>query len=255
MSTRNFVYTDISAITVRGLGSGRLSVRQSADGGIAGSVTSFDENLLDRVGLDESDGRLRIDFPHQLFANVDATVELEVPEGIAFEASTGSADVQAEVALGATRITTGSGEVALDAVGDVQVTTGSGDVSISAITGTAGQVNSGSGDISIGANEAALQAKSASGDVSVGQLTGALRANTASGDINVGRTTGSIESRSASGDINVAVADSLPAWLELSSVSGEVMIGLDATNQPEEGEAYVSIRANTASGDISISRA
>lgn len=253
MSTRNFYYDGVGAIAVRGLGSGELRVRPSGDHSLTGTVTSDDDDYLDQISLTESDGRVQISFPHHHDGN--AELELLVPEGIALEATTGSADVSAEVRLGAARITTGSGDISLDSVADVQATTGSGDISIQTVTGNAGQVNSGSGDISIGGTGAAVQARSASGDVSIGELTGALRVNTASGDINVGRTTGSVEGRSASGDINVAVADSLPAWLQLSSVSGEVLIGLDAAEQPEEGEPYVSIRANTASGDISISRA
>lgn len=253
MSTRNFHYNGVEAIAVRGLGSGEIRVQPSGDDSVTGTVTSDNDRYLDEISLSESNGRVRFDFPQHVDGN--AVLELQVPEGIAFEATTGSADVSAEVALGATRITTGSGDVSLDSVTDVQINTGSGDVSISNVTGSAGQVNSGSGDISVGGTGAALQARSASGDVSIGELTGALRANTASGDINVGRATGSVEGRSSSGDINVAVADSLPAWLDLRSVSGEVMIGLDASNQPEDGEPYVTIRANTASGDISVSRA
>lgn len=253
MSTRNFYYDNIEAISVRGLGSGELRLLAGSDRSVNGQVESSDDNLLDRIYLSEVDGRLRVDFPQN--ARADVNLEITVPKGIAFEATTGSADVSAEVSLGATRITTGSGDITLDAVSDVQLTTGSGDISIQTVAGTAGQITSGSGDISIGGTSAAVQARSASGDVSIGELTGALRVNTASGDINVGRTTGSVEGRSSSGDINVAVADPLPAWLDLRSASGEVLIGLDASNQPDDGDPYVSIRANTASGDISISRA
>ncbi|GAB3916383.1 hypothetical protein GCM10011575_24420 [Microlunatus endophyticus] len=254
MSTRNFVYTGIIGIIVRNLGSGEIRLHESSDGGVSGAVTSHNEDFLDRIGLSEDGGRLVISFPRS-FNDADADLHLSVPDGIDFEATTGSAEVSAEVGLSATKITTGSGDVSLDSVNDVQVTTGSGDVSIQTINGTAGQVTSGSGDISIGGAASALQAKSASGDVSIGELTGALRVNTASGDVNVGRTVGSVEGRSASGDINIAVGDDLPTWLELSSVSGEVLIGLDATDRPAEGDPFVSIRATTASGDISISRA
>jgi len=254
MSTRNFVYTGIIGIVVRNLGSGEIRIQESGDGGVSGSVTSANEDFLDRVALSEHEGRLDISFPRS-FNDADADLHLSVPDGIDFEATTGSADVTAEVGLSATKITTGSGDVTLDSVNDVRVTTGSGDISIQTINGTAGQVTSGSGDISVGGATGALQTRSASGDVSIGELTGALRVNTASGDVNVGRTVGPIEGRSASGDINIAVADQLPTWLELSSVSGEVMIGLEATERPAEGEPFVSIRANTASGDISISRA
>ena len=47
----------------------------------------------------------------------------------------------------------------------------------------------------------------------------------------------------------------LPAWLDLSSVSGDIRIGLDSTTQPEPGEPYITVRARTASGDIAIHRA
>jgi hypothetical protein len=252
MSTRNFLFTDITAVAVRNLGSGEVRLTESTDDTVRG-VVETDESILDRIELTEADGRLLVAFPQNHHHEVN--LEIAMPAGLAFEASTGSADVSAEVGLAATRITTGSGDVSLDSVTDVQITTGSGDISIQTVTGSAGQITSGSGDISIGGTGAAVQARSASGDVSIGELTGALRANTASGDINVGRTTGSVEGRSSSGDINVAVADSLPAWLDLKSVSGEVLIGLEAGNQPEDGDPYVSIRANTASGDISVSRA
>ena len=51
------------------------------------------------------------------------------------------------------------------------------------------------------------------------------------------------------------MADGLPAWLDLDSASGEVRIALESTHQPPPGEAYVSVRATTASGDIAVYRA
>lgn len=253
MSTRNFYYDNADTIAIRGLGSGEIRVRQSDDGSISGTVNSDNDGYLDQISLGESDGRVQLVFPQHV--NGSADIEVLVPEGIGFEASTGSGDVSAEVALGPTRVTTGSGDIRLDAVTELQATTGSGDISVQTVDGSACQLTNGSGDISIGGTGAVVQARSASGDLSVGELRGALRANTASGDINVGRTTGSVEGRSASGDINVAVADSLPAWLDLNSINGEVIIGLDATDKPQDGQPYVSISATTASGDISISRA
>lgn len=253
MSTRNFYYDNVEAIAIRGLGSGEIRVRESNDRSVSGTVSSENDHYLDQISLDESDGRVQFVFPNHF--NGGAELEVEVPAGIVFEATTGSANVSAEVALGPTRITTGSGDIALDAVAELQATTGSGDISVQTIGGSAGQVNSGSGDISIGGTGAVVQAKSASGDLTVGELWGALRANTASGDISVGRTTGSVEGRSSSGDINIAIGDDLPAWLDVNTSSGEVLIGLDAGEQPEDGQPYASIRATTASGDISVSRA
>ena len=51
------------------------------------------------------------------------------------------------------------------------------------------------------------------------------------------------------------MADLLPAWLDLSSVSGDIRIALESTAPPEPGAAYVTIRARTASGDIAVYRA
>jgi DUF4097 and DUF4098 domain-containing protein YvlB len=84
---------------------------------------------------------------------------------------------------------------------------------------------------------------------------GSLRENSGSGDIAVSATNGSVDLRSASGSLTVGVADNLPAWIDLNSVSGDIRIGLESTAQPEPGEPYITLRARTASGDISIHRA
>jgi hypothetical protein len=64
-----------------------------------------------------------------------------------------------------------------------------------------------------------------------------------------------VDLRSASGSVTVGVADNLPAWLDLNSVSGDIRLGLESTIQPEPGEPYITLRARTASGNIAIYRA
>ena len=114
----------------------------------------------------------------------------------------------------------------------------------------------GSGDMSLGEVNGPITAKSGSGSVMVKSLRGAtLQANSGSGDISVAATSGSVDLRSASGSLTVGIADNLPAWLDLNSVSGDIRIGLEPTAQPESGEPYLTLRARTASGDISIYRA
>ena len=83
----------------------------------------------------------------------------------------------------------------------------------------------------------------------------ALQANSGSGDISVSATSGPVDLRSASGSLTIGIADNLPAWLDLNSVSGDIRIGLESTVQPEPGEPYITVRARTASGDIAIYRA
>jgi hypothetical protein len=82
-----------------------------------------------------------------------------------------------------------------------------------------------------------------------------LQASSGSGDISVPSTTGSVDLRSASGSLTVGIADDLPAWLDLNSVSGRIRIALEASAQPGEGEPFVTVRARTASGEIAVYRA
>ena len=101
-----------------------------------------------------------------------------------------------------------------------------------------------------------VMAKSGSGEVTVKRMrTHHVQASSGSGDITVAATSGSADLRTASGSLTVGVADGLPAWLDLDSASGEVRIALESTHQPPPGEAYVSVRATTASGDIAVYRA
>lgn len=253
MSDQDFQYEDhIARIAIRNHSGGDINVRPSEDDSTRLVLDSNDDGYLRAMSISQSGDQLVLTFPDGRYASVE--IDLEVVENVDLEVSTGSGEVTVGAPLGAAKISTGSGDVDIATVDNVQVSTGSGEIVIGDIGG-AGQLNSGSGDISTGSAGAALQAKTASGDLSILKLTGALRANTASGDISVPHAGGSVELRSASGDLSVGVAEQLPAWLDLSSVSGEVSIDLDASAQPPEGEPYVAIKASTASGDISIYRA
>lgn len=263
MSEYTFDYQNVSFVRVSGLSSGDVTIDEAEDGmSVSGKLTG-ERIYLDQLQLKESGGTLRIEFAPQ----AECTVELSVPVGTKLQLTTGSADIVSHVGLGPTKINTGSGDINLEAVTDAKLSTGSGDIVIGDIgyigeSGTPAdgpsyvptQLSSGSGDLSVGSTGGPLQAKTASGDISVLQLTGALKANTASGDISVPSLSGTVELNAASGNITVGVADGLPAWLELSSVSGEVNIDLDASEQPAEGEPYVAIKASTASGDVSVYR-
>ena len=101
-----------------------------------------------------------------------------------------------------------------------------------------------------------MSAKSGSGDIVIRSLQRAdFVASSGSGDIAVPSTSGSVDLRSASGSLTVGVADELPVWLDLHSVSGAVRIALEASHEPPPGEPFVSVRARTASGEIAIYRA
>ena len=139
---------------------------------------------------------------------------------------------------------------------DLDCSTGSGEDLGRLCRGSGARLESGSGAVSVGEVCCPVQAKSGSGDVTIASvLQTEVQARSGSGDIEITSTSGSVDLRSASGSLSIGVPDQLPAWLDLESVSGRVRIGLDSTHPPAPGEAYVSVRARTASGDITVHRA
>jgi DUF4097 and DUF4098 domain-containing protein YvlB len=256
LTARTFDATGIRAIVVDQLGRGSLTLEPGLRDDLVEGTVSGDEQVLQQTGIRHEADTLRIWFPDQLFRSQTAHVRIGVPAGVALTARTGSADVTALVALGRTRISTGSGEVSLAEAADLDVTSGSGGISVGTIRGSAARVTSGSGDIVIGEAHCPISAKSGSGDLLVRSLRMAdLRASTGSGDIAVPSTTGSVDLRAASGSLTVGVAEGLAAWLDLSSTSGAVRVAMEACDAPPTGEPYVSIRARTASGEIAVYRA
>jgi DUF4097 and DUF4098 domain-containing protein YvlB len=124
------------------------------------------------------------------------------------------------------------------------------------VDGRTARMTSGSGDVTVAEARCPVTARSASGNVVVRSLRGSqLQANSGSGDIAVTSTSGSVDLRSASGSLTIGIADRLPAWLDLTSVSGAIRIALESTGPPAKGAPYVAVRARTASGDIDVCRA
>lgn len=256
MTARTFDATGVRAIVVDQLGRGSLSLGPSPREDTVEGTVSAGEELLQQTTIRHEADTLRIWFPDQLFRTQTAHIRIGVPAGVALTARVGSAEVSASVALGRTRITTGSGEISLTEAADLDVTSGSGSVSVGTLTGSGSRVTSGSGDIVIGEARCPVTAKSGSGDLLIRSLRSAgLRASAGSGDIAVPSTTGSVDLRTASGSLTIGIAERLTAWLDLSSTSGAVRVAVDACDAPSEDEPYVTIRARTASGEIAIYRA
>jgi DUF4097 and DUF4098 domain-containing protein YvlB len=176
-------------------------------------------------------------FPLQVLRYTNAHLRLGVPDGLTFVIKAGSADVSISAEIGRSKIVSGSGDVTIGNAVDLECSTGSGDISVALLDGNAARLISGADDVSISEVHCPVMAKSGSGDIAVAS------------------TSGSVDVRSASGSLTIGVADNLPAWLELNSVSGDIRIALESTTQPGLGEPYISVRARTASGDIAIYRA
>lgn len=205
----------------------------------------------------------------------DVLVSVTSPEGTSVEAKTGSAEVEGRGHFGSVEVETGSGgvefgEIAGDAnlsaaSGDVQVgsvggnarvNTASGEVTIRSIGGEA-KINSASGDVILREVKGDLSVNSASGDVLVREAGASVGVNTASGDQQIGSvTSGKVTLKSASGDLKVGIREGSTLWVDARSRSGEVTSELPVSELPPDGSGpTVELRANTMSGDITVSRA
>jgi DUF4097 and DUF4098 domain-containing protein YvlB len=249
-------YEGVRHVVMDNLGGGTINVEPGSRQDLVEAWIDAEDRFLEQVQIRQDHDWLRISLPHHLVWSTEAQLRLGVPDGLTFVIKTGSADVSISADIDRSKIISGSGDITVGNATDLDCSTGSGNISVARVDGNGARLNSGSGDVSVGEVNCPITAKSGTGEVVVKSLRGAnLQANSGSGDIAVSATTGSVDLRSASGSLTVGVADNLPAWLDVNSVSGDIRIGLESTTPPEPGESYLTLRARTASGDISIHRA
>jgi DUF4097 and DUF4098 domain-containing protein YvlB len=249
-------YEGVRHIVVDNLGGGSIIVEPGSDQDLVEASIDAEDGFAEQVQIRNDHDWLRISFPPQFLRHTKAQLRLGVPPGLQYVIKTGSADISIGVDIDRSKIISGSGDITIGNAADLDCSTGSGSISVARIDGHGARLGSGSGDLSVGELNCPLTAKSGSGDVVVQSLrSGNVQANSGSGDIGITSASGSVDLRSASGSLTIGVADNLPAWLDLQSVSGDVKIALESTAPPEPGEPYISVRARTASGDIGIYRA
>ena len=257
MSFRNFVSENVRHISVENFGSGSITIASgSAEDAVEGSLNAADQDFLEAIEVHQDGDQLRIDCPHRLFLTSTAHLRLGVPDGLTYSIGSGSADLSVTAPISRSKIVSGSGDITITSAEDLTCSTGSGDLTLGELTGTGARLTTGSGDITVDTARCLVSAKSGSGEVVIRSLhEAAMQASSGSGDIAVPSTSGSVDLRSASGSLTVGIADDLPAWLDLNSVSGRIRIALEASSQPADDEPYVSVRARTASGEIAVYRA
>jgi len=201
-------------------------------------------------------------------------VVVRIPQDSAVDVRVNSGDVQTTGRLAGAKVKSGSGDVQLDLVsgridvatgsGDIQLrqgggattlATGSGDVMVREVADIA-TIGTGSGDVQVREAHDRIDISSGSGDVMVEEAHSDVSIKSASGDQQVGRAqSGRISCETASGDVQVGIAEGVPAWLDVHSLTGSVTSALGASEPPADGEASVSVHANTVTGDISLFRA
>jgi DUF4097 and DUF4098 domain-containing protein YvlB len=210
-----------------------------------------------------------------IFKGAEVLVSVTCPLDTSVESKTGSADIEGRGRFGSVEVESGSGDVRfgeitdearvnsasgdlqLGAVGrDARLNTASGDVLVRSVGGEA-KVNSASGDVIVREVSGELSVNTASGDVIVREATSSVSVNTASGDQEIGSVTqGRVNLKSASGDLKIGIREGSSLWVDARSRSGEVRSELPVSDLPPEDNApAIELRANTMSGDITVSRA
>ena len=257
MTFRNSTHEGVRRVVLDNLGHGSVTIEPGVQPHLVEcSINAVQEEFLTAVQVRQERDALRISFPPKTFRQTNAHLRLGVPPNLEYVIKVGSADISVSADIGRSRIITGSGDLSVGRARDLVVVSGSGDVSVAELDGTEARLSSGSGDISVGEAACPVMAKSGSGQVTVQRVRNHhIQLSSGSGDITVAATSGSADLRAASGSLTVGVADGMPAWVDLDSASGQVRIALESAHQPPPGEAYVSVRATTASGDIAVYRA
>jgi DUF4097 and DUF4098 domain-containing protein YvlB len=254
------------------LGKGRIDV--TATDTDTTSVTVSGDHA-DEVVVEQRDGQVAVVAPRTTgFLSGGSrryTVSVVVPTASALALKTGSADTRALGEYGATWATTGSGDLSVELVsGPLEVQAGSGDLSFAELRGE-GRIKSGSGDVRVGRVGAALTLSTGSGDVAVDSVAGSLAVKTGSGDVRVGESTDDVSFSTGSGDLQVGVARrgrftvkgasgdvrlgipaGTPVWTDITTVTGSIHSDLGGTGEPAEGQDHVEVRAQVATGDITL---
>ncbi len=243
------------------------------------AAKAADAKTAEQTRVEYAGGRLLVKAPkswreHSPFSaggTVDVTIDL--PTGSRIEGGVAMGRFHAEGELGECRLKTSMGDIRLDhtgplhlhtaygdvavdhAVGDADVRTGSGDVRLGEIDGAAVDNNS-NGHTRAGDDPGDLGVKAANGDIAVDRARRSVTAKTARGDVRISDVErGVVVLETAVGELEVGIHDGIAAWLDLSSKFGTVRNSLEAGQGPEQSEAVVEVRGQTAVGDILIRRA
>ena len=254
------------------LASGLIEIEPSLDGHVEVELIAHDsesQQLVDaaRVELRGSGDRpeVVVDVPARpkswslgnLLGRQTISCRIQCPAGSDLKTRTKSADVRVRGTLGEVDIATASGDIAIaDTLGDVSIKSASGDLTAGSIGGRA-TANTASGDVRIESVAGPVIANTASGDVEIQSAGSDVRANSASGDTNIGAVvSGSVVVNAASGDARIGVRRGSRVHLDCSTISGDARSELElGTDEPDGDGPFVELKARTASGDITITRA
>jgi hypothetical protein len=218
-----------------------------------------DVRVADSARVDFTNGTLTVTAGRRVISlgrGGAVTVDIELPLRSRIQVSSASAELRADGDFGDCRLSTASGDAAIESVtGNLRCDSASGAISVDVLTGQ-GSVSTASGDATFGELVGDVKFRAASGSLLVSQLRGTLNAQTASGDTAVAAAvSGEVSVQSGSGDTRVGVEEGTAAKLDLRTHSGEVRNSLQPSDGPLDGDETLHVRVRTGSGDINLRRA
>jgi DUF4097 and DUF4098 domain-containing protein YvlB len=247
------------------LGGGALEIVAEPRDTASVRVSPWDDSeaarqAAERTTVELRDGRLVIEAHDSitlwLLRNVGVRVDLRVPPDCPLTIKVASADVRCGGRYGELRLTTASGDVAVEHVTAGRVDRGvAGHVLVERIDGRA-TVRGASGDVTVTRAYGDISGGTASGDLTVEEAAGSVKVTTGSGDLRVGCVRGgTVLLKSASGAVSVGVAQGTSVWLDVATASGRTRNGLTMdANPPANSGAQLDLAIRTASGDVDIHR-
>ncbi|MGI9271476.1 MAG: DUF4097 family beta strand repeat-containing protein [Woeseiaceae bacterium] len=167
---------------------------------------SVEELIVERDG---NEILIRVEVPNRHWGDIEADLDIRVPEGSTIEVSGVSTDIEIAGVLGEQSLGTVSGDIEVTgAADDIEAESVSGDVSI---TGDGG--------------EGSIEAATVSGDVTVKNLSGSVEAESVSGDVEIiGGVFDDAYFESVNGDLTFHANLTSNGDLSLESVNGTVDI-------------------------------
>ena len=250
------------SITVRGWSREEEEVTGSLEERVEELVVERDGNLV----------HIHVKVPRKGGRDIDADLDIQVPEGSSVDVSTVSADIEIAGVRGEQKLEAVSGDIDTEAyVADVTVNVVSGDVEV---RGQGKDIETSAGSVS--------------GDVTLIRLAGTVEGGTVTGDVLITdgsfdraslhsvngevvfdselRSGGKLEAEAVNGTIDLSFSGGIAGRFEIDTLNGDIDNCFGPKPQRtskytpgwnlrfEEGDGDARVTASTVNGDISICR-
>ena len=243
------IYNTSGSIEVTGWDRDEVEVR-----GTLGD--SVEELIFERDG---NEVLIRVEVPNRHWGDIDADLQIKVPENSSIEVSAVSADIDVEDVRGTQSLESVSGDIeTVGVVNDVEAASVSGDLEIKGdATDSDFEVATVSGDVYIMGVSGKVDAESVSGDVDIagGRFKDAYF-ETVNGDLNYAAALedgGDLSAESVNGTVDIEFTEDISARIDIETFNGSIRNCFGP--KPERTSKYspgLELRFEVGDGDSNI---